>query len=94
MPFIPHTVEEVEIMLSEIGADNIDQLFDEIPEAIRNRSLDGIGPGISEMEMLRLMKGRAQANSSQICFLGAGALVVAPAAAALIWVSQKDALSR
>ena len=27
-------------------------------------------------------------------FLGAGALVVAPAAAALIWVSQKDALSR
>ena len=27
-------------------------------------------------------------------FLGAGALVVAPAAAFLIWVSQKDALSR
>ncbi len=27
-------------------------------------------------------------------FLGAGALVVAPAAAALIWVSQKDSLSR
>ena len=26
--------------------------------------------------------------------LGAGALVVAPAAAFLIWVSQKDALSR
>ena len=27
-------------------------------------------------------------------FLAAGALIVAPAAAALIWVSQKDALSR
>ena len=27
-------------------------------------------------------------------FLAAGALVVAPAAAALIWVSQKDSLSR
>ena len=27
-------------------------------------------------------------------FLAAGALVVAPAAAALIWVSQKDALGR
>ncbi len=27
-------------------------------------------------------------------FLGAGALIVAPAAAALIWVSQKDALNR
>ncbi len=27
-------------------------------------------------------------------FLGAGALVVAPAGAFLIWVSQKDALSR
>ena len=27
-------------------------------------------------------------------FLGAGALVVAPAAAALIWVSQKDSLRR
>ena len=73
MPFIPHTVEEVEIMLSEIGADNIDQLFDEIPDAIRNRSLDGIGPGMSEMEMLRLMKSRAEGNVTQICFLGAGA---------------------
>ncbi len=27
-------------------------------------------------------------------FLAAGALIVAPAAAALIWVSQNDALSR
>jgi len=27
-------------------------------------------------------------------FLAAGALIVAPAEAALIWVSQKDALSR
>ena len=27
-------------------------------------------------------------------FLAAGALIVAPAAAALIWVSQKDALGR
>ena len=27
-------------------------------------------------------------------FLAAGALIVAPAAAALIWVSQKDSLSR
>ncbi len=32
--------------------------------------------------------------SNQASFLAAGALVVAPAAAALIWVSQKDALSR
>ena len=40
----------------------------------------------------------ASATSSAVgmigSFLGAGALIVAPAAAALIWVSQKDALSR
>ena len=31
MPFIPHTAEEVETMLSTIGVDSIDALFDEIP---------------------------------------------------------------
>ncbi len=72
MPFIPHTAEEESSMLSEIGVGSIDDLFDEIPPGLRAGTLDGVPPGISEMEMLRLMGERAAADAAGICFLGAG----------------------
>ena len=35
MPFIPHTPEDIAQMLDTIGVDDIDTLFDEIPESFR-----------------------------------------------------------
>tara|TARA_A100001037_G_C15094229_1_gene610628 strand:- start:223 stop:1575 length:1353 start_codon:yes stop_codon:yes gene_type:complete len=72
MPFIPHTEQEVGEMLSEIGVDQIEDLFDEIPKNLRNSSLDGIASGMSEMEMLGLMRSRSEKNLPMACFLGAG----------------------
>jgi len=72
MPFIPHTVEEESSMLSEIGVDSIEDLFDEIPSALRAGRLDGVPAGVSEMEMLRRLGERAAADASGVCFLGAG----------------------
>jgi glycine dehydrogenase subunit 1 len=72
MPFIPHTAEEVGAMLSAIGADGIDDLFDEIPERLRAGKLEGVPAGISEMEMLARLGQRAAADAAGICFLGAG----------------------
>ena len=72
MPFIPHTAEEESAMLSEIGVDSIEQLFDEIPSRLRAGTLDKVPPGVSEMEMLRLLGERAAADQPGICFLGAG----------------------
>ena len=34
MPFIPHTEKDTREMLAAIGADSIEDLFDEIPAAL------------------------------------------------------------
>ena len=73
MPFIPHTDEEIHDMLSAIGVDSIENLFDEIPKSLRIQGLDKVPTGISEMEVARLMFDRAAENGQPVCFLGAGA---------------------
>jgi len=73
MPFIPHTEEEVRQMLDAIGANSIDDLFDEIPSELRSFSLDRIPDGLPEMEVAQLMHERARKDSNVHCFIGAGA---------------------
>ncbi len=73
MPFIPHTEADVAEMLAAIGAKHIEDLFDEIPSALRAKGLDGIPPGLSEMEVTRLMQDRARVDGQPLCFIGAGA---------------------
>src|SRR3569833_3379313 len=41
MPFIPHTEQEVREMLDAIGVRRIDELFDEIPAALRTSLMEG-----------------------------------------------------
>ena len=72
MPFIPHTDADVRAMLEAIGVDSIDRLFDEIPQALRDISLQ-LPDGLSEMGVMRLMQQRAQADGEYSSFLGAGA---------------------
>ncbi|MEE9254036.1 MAG: hypothetical protein V3U43_03820, partial [Pseudomonadales bacterium] len=72
MPFIPHTADETRAMLGALGVDSIDTLFDEIPLELQHNGLDGIGSGLSEMEVLHLMRERASRDEGAICFLGAG----------------------
>ncbi len=73
MPFIPHTEVDTEAMLREIGVANIENLFDEIPENLRVKALPPIPPSLTEMELTRLMKSRAAADSGLTSFIGAGA---------------------
>lgn len=73
MPFIPHTEDDIRKMLETIGAQSIDQLFDEIPSHLRAGALDAVPPARSEMEIMRLMSERAQQDSGALCFIGAGA---------------------
>src|SRR3569623_974030 len=72
MPFIPHTEQEVREMLDAIGVRRIDELFDEIPAALRT-SLKEVPAGLAEMDVARLMKARAAADDGTRCFIGAGA---------------------
>jgi glycine dehydrogenase subunit 1 len=73
MPFIPHTDDEIRQMLATIGVGDTDALFDEIPAELRTGALEAIPPGLSEMEVGRLMTERAARDGRRLNFIGAGA---------------------
>lgn len=60
-------------MLSTIGVDCIDDLFDEIPQELVCGELTSVQPGMSEMEISALMQEKAAQDGQPICFIGAGA---------------------
>jgi len=73
MPFIPHNEDDIRQMLEAIGVESIDALFDEIPLELQVDAMDGVPPAISEMEIQRLMRARADRDGAPLCFIGAGA---------------------
>jgi glycine dehydrogenase subunit 1 len=73
MPYIPHTPEDIEGMLAVIGAGSIDDLFDEIPAALKSAALDKVPSALSEMEVGRLLSERAARDGRPLNFIGAGA---------------------
>lgn len=75
MSYLPHTPQEREEMLAAIGVSDVEDLFANIPEALRSGPLN-IPPGMSEMEILRLDNALAAENlnlDGTAGFLGAGA---------------------
>jgi glycine dehydrogenase subunit 1 len=74
--FAPHTEAEIGEMLSAIGLDSLDSLFDQIPQSVR---LDGpldLPEGVSELEIvddLRALAARDRHLDDLVCFAGAGA---------------------
>ncbi|MCK5524127.1 MAG: aminomethyl-transferring glycine dehydrogenase subunit GcvPA [Thiomargarita sp.] len=73
MPYIPHTPDDITAMLATIGVGSIEELFDEIPAALRCGYLEKMPPALTEMEIGQLMRQRANQDSGAICFIGAGA---------------------
>ena len=73
MAFIPHTPEDLAEMLAAIGVTSIEQLFEEIPAALRVQDLPGVPDALNEMEIGKLMMQRASADGLPLSFLGAGA---------------------
>jgi glycine dehydrogenase subunit 1 len=73
VPFIPHTEDDIASMLEAIGAGSVDELFDEIPAALKSEGLANIPPGMNEMEVTRLMHERAERDPRCLNFIGAGA---------------------
>lgn len=73
MPFIPHTEDEINEMLSVIGIDSIENLFDEIPPHLKINGLQNVPSGMNEMSINRLMQQRAAQDGQPLCFVGAGA---------------------
>jgi glycine dehydrogenase subunit 1 len=76
MRFAPHTDEVVARMLEALGRSSVDELFEQIPPAVRlDRPLD-LPEGVSEMEILadlRDLAGRNRHADDLVCFAGGGA---------------------
>ena len=70
MAFIPHTEKDVADMLAAIGVQSIEQLFEEIPATLRVKSLSGVPPALTEMEIGRLMMARAKADGLPLSSAG------------------------
>ncbi|TCK19344.1 glycine dehydrogenase (decarboxylating) alpha subunit [Thiogranum longum] len=73
MPFVPHTEDDIRDMLKTIGVQDIEDLFDEIPQQLRCGTLEGIPQGMTEQDVSRLMHERASKDGQPLCFIGAGA---------------------
>lgn len=73
MPYIPHSENDIREMLDTIGVANIEQLFDEIPAHLRAKNIPSIPDSLTEMELGRLMRRRADEDAGLLCFIGAGA---------------------
>ena len=72
MPYIPHTPADIKNMLEQIDTSDLQALFDEIPEALRQNDIEGIPAGIGEMAMLQKARLMAEKNQKSTCFIGAG----------------------
>ncbi len=75
MRYLPHTPEEVETMLSAVGAGTIEDLFAHIPQACRRGKPLELSQALSEWELDRHMDGLSGTTAVQpeyMIFMGAG----------------------
>ncbi len=76
MRFTPHTAEDRQEMLRQIGVGSVEELFSDLPESVRlNRPLD-LPEGLPEVEVARLLGNLAGQDldmQHHVSFLGAGA---------------------
>ncbi|MFN8638972.1 MAG: aminomethyl-transferring glycine dehydrogenase subunit GcvPA [Dehalococcoidia bacterium] len=73
-PYIPNTEADRAAMLARIGLPNAAALFDDLPPHWRDPAIE-VPPALSELELMQLLRRRAQENEGarMPSFLGAGA---------------------
>ena len=75
MTYVPHSQAERQAMLAAIGVDRVEDLFADVPKALRFPEISLPEP-LSELEILRELQGICESNADldhYACFLGAGA---------------------
>jgi glycine dehydrogenase subunit 1 len=74
MRYLPHTPEEIAEMLRIIGKGTIDELFETIPEAVRQKGALAVPPALDEATLMTHLAEIADtsAGPKMLSFLGAG----------------------
>ncbi len=72
MHYLPHTADDVRRALETVGVDSIDDLFNDLPDTLRNPDID-LPPGMDEEALLRHLRALAARNRvAEADFLGGG----------------------
>ncbi|MDE5870410.1 MAG: aminomethyl-transferring glycine dehydrogenase subunit GcvPA [Muribaculaceae bacterium] len=71
--YIPHTEEDIRIMLDKIGVGSLDELFSDIPEDVVFKGEYGIPSAMSEVELRKHFNELGDKNSRLTVFAGGGA---------------------
>jgi len=72
MNYIPHTDSDIAVMLKAIGVKSVDELFKDIPQALRPKSFN-IPTGKSEFEVTQSLRKLSEKNTNNLInFVGAG----------------------
>jgi glycine dehydrogenase subunit 1 len=59
-------------MLEQIGAGSVEELFRQVPDALRLKRLLQVPPALSEIELTQHVQELAGKNRNAVCFLGGG----------------------
>ncbi len=75
MRYIPHNEADIQIMLKKIGVQQVDELFDQIPQALRFKGELDLPPPMHERELMGHLTGLARETAAEqlVSFAGAGA---------------------
>lgn len=71
--FIPHTPEDIAVMLERIGVKSLDDLYSDVPSEVVFKEEYDLPEGLSEIELRRLFKDLGKKNRTLTVFAGQGA---------------------
>ena len=70
--YFPHTDEDLQTMLERVGVQSLDDLYSDIPEAIRFRQEYQLPEAMSEVEVRQAFQQLGSQNRQLTCFAGMG----------------------
>jgi len=70
--YFPHTDEDLQTMLESVGVQSLDDLYSDIPEAIRFRQEYQLPEAMSEVEVRQAFQQLGSQNRQLTCFAGMG----------------------
>lgn len=70
--FIPHTEEDIRVMLDKIGVQSVDDLYSDVPSEVIFREEYDLPESMSEIELRKFLKGLGDKNNRLTVFAGGG----------------------
>lgn len=70
--YLPHTADDIRVMLDRCGAKDFDDLYSDVPQSLRLKKPYALPEAMSEPELDHFFAGIAAQNHEMTCFAGGG----------------------